>query len=282
MRKLSFILSEALRNLMHNKFMTLVVIVNISISLYFASVFMTSFLHLSRLIGDAEDRISLEVFLEDDKTDTAIVRSDIMATTGIASLRYISKQEARDIFVKEVGSEILNAVEGNPLPASFRCAILPEYRTPEKIAVIRNSLKGIKQVEDVSEMRGWVPLLQKVRRIFAAVSLVAISILSMTIFFTVFSTIRLAYQSRHEHIKVMSLVGASEFDIKMPFIIGGGIQGFCGGLLSVAALYITIHFARKFISGIVYDPRIPLILVITGFLLGTLASFRSIPTEERV
>jgi len=282
MNRISFVFQEALRGLLYNKFMTFVVIVNIAISLYFVSVFLTSFLNLNKIIEQAEARVTLEVFLSDGKVDTALVRSEIMSTPGVSGVRYISKEEAYEIFIKEVGSDIMVSVEGNPLPASYKCSIEAEYRNQEKLSIMRNSLKGIASVDEVSEIRGWVPVLQKVRRIFAGISLGVLGILCLTIFFTVFSTIRLAYQSRHEHIRVMALVGASEFAIKVPFIISGGIQGFCGGALSAIVLYVSIIFAKRYISTMYFDMRLVPFLMGLGLFLGVLASFRSIPAEEHL
>ncbi|MBL8028802.1 MAG: ABC transporter permease [Fibrobacteres bacterium] len=282
MSRASFVFQEALRGLFFNKFMTFAVIVNIAISLFFASVFLTVFLNLNRVIKQAESRITIEVFLEDSKVDTAAVHREIMATPGIKNVRYVSKEDAYDIFVKEVGSEIMQAVDGNPLPASFKCSIIPDYREPDRLSVIRNGLKGISGVDDVSEIRGWVPLLQKVRKIFAGVSLAAFIILSLAIFFTVFSTIRIAYQSRHEHIRVLALVGAPESAIRIPFIISGAIQGLCGGALSTIVLFISVMAAKHFYAAAHFNLLLVPLLLGLGLSLGVVASFRSIPTEEHL
>jgi cell division protein FtsX len=80
----------------------------------------------------------------------------------------------------------------------------------------------------------------------------------------------------------MALVGASEFAIKVPFIISGGIQGFCGGALSAIVLYVSIIFAKRYINAMYFDMRLVPFLMGLGLFLGVLASFRSIPAEEHL
>jgi cell division protein FtsX len=80
----------------------------------------------------------------------------------------------------------------------------------------------------------------------------------------------------------MSLVGASDFVIKVPFIIGGGIQGFLGGSMAAAVLFVSVVFAKKYLNSLFFDFRIVPFLVGLGFFLGVLASFRSLPAEDSI
>lgn len=278
--KLSYLVSESVRGFFYNKFMSFVVIANIAISLFFVSVFLLAFLNLNRLIEDTEDKITFEVFLEDKAPEADVMRKEILNTEGITDAEYISKATAFELFKKDVGSEILTAVDGNPLPASFKLKIDRNFRTPEKLERIRENLKNIPFVEDVSDVKDWVPKLQKIRTIFATVSLAASIILCLAIFFMVFSTIRVTYLARRELIRVLELVGASENAIKIPFIIEGALKGVLGGLLAYALLFLCLLFVRQVFPEIVMYGKILFVQLAMGFLIGCMASVKSINPSE--
>lgn len=279
--RLRYLLRESIRGFFHNKFMTLTVIGNIGLSLFFIGVFIIGLLNLNRLIESAEERITFEVFLEDEHADIAILRSEIMRTEGVVEAEYVSKQQALEIFKKDVGGEILTAVEGNPLPASFIVRIDQKYRTPEKLNTIREYLKRTPFVYEVSSIQDWVPRLQKIRKIFFTLSFLSILVLSCAIFFMVSSTIRVTYLARQKLIRVLTLVGASENFIRVPFVIEGMLKGLSGGLLSYLLLFIAMAFARRFFPELQVYGQVFAIQAGTGAFLGLIASFKSVKSAEK-
>lgn len=277
--RLVYLLRESVRDFFHNKFMTITVIANIGLSLFFIGCFVIALLNLSRLINSAEERITFEVFLEDEHADIAVLRREIMGTPGVTEAEYMSKKDAYDIFKKEVGGEILTAVEGNPLPASFIVKIDPLHRSPEGLNRIRESLKRIPSVYEVSAIQNWVPRLHKIRNIFLTLSFVSIVILSSAIFFMVSSTIRVTFLARQKFVRVLSLIGASENFIRIPFVIEGTLKGLFGGILSYVLLLIAVAFTRRFFMGIQVYGSVLCIQAGTGMFLGFIASFKSIKTS---
>jgi len=260
--------------------MTFVVIANISISLFFISVFILAFLNLNRVIENTEDKITFETFIEERAPVVDVMKKEILNTEGVTGAEYISKQEAVEVFRQEVGEEILAAVDGNPLPASFRIRIDRNYRTPEKLERIRENLKSIPFVEDVSTVKDWVPKLQKVRNVFVSVSLVTIIVILFAVFFMVFSTIRVTYLARRDLIRVMELVGASENAIRVPFILEGALKGLFGGVLAYCLLAFAMFFIRQTFPEIVMYRKIFLLQAAMGLFLGCMASVKSIPTSD--
>ncbi|MFH0922207.1 MAG: permease-like cell division protein FtsX [Fibrobacterota bacterium] len=279
-QRLAYFFRESLRGFLANRFMTFVVVSNIALSLFFIGAFFIAFLNLNRLIESAEEKIQLEVFLEDKAAGTEVLKKEILATEGVVEAEYISKKEAYEVFQRDVGKEILTAVEGNPLPASFRVKIAPAWRTPDRVAAVRKALQGIPFVEDVSEVKDWVPKLEKVRNIFISVSLVVILVLCVAIFFMVASAIRVTFQTRHELVRVMELVGATENEIKIPFLIEGALKGLLGGLLSYVLLAFVMFLLHKILPEITLYRRVFAVQVFMGFFLGLIASVKSVNVAE--
>lgn len=278
--RFSYLLTESIRGFFYNKFMTFVVIANIAISLFFVSVFVLAFFNLNRVIEATEDKITFEVFLEDRTPSREIMEKEILAIEGIAGAKYISKEEAFEIFRKEVGDEILTAADGNPLPASFKIRIRREYRSPDKLERIRENLKTLPFAEEVSAIKDWVLKLQQVRNVFVSVSLVAIIVILFAVFFMVYSTIRVTYLARRDLIRVLELVGATQNAIRVPFILEGALKGLFGGILSYFFLSLCMVFIRQSFPQIEMYREIFLMQTIMGLFLGCTASIRSIPTSD--
>ena len=60
------------------------------------------------------------------------------------------------------------------------------------------------------------------------------------------NTIRMAIYARREEIGIMKLVGASNWFIRVPFLLEGMLQGFIGALFSV----VMVFFMRSRLEGI--------------------------------
>lgn len=59
--------------------------------------------------------------------------------------------------------------------------------------------------------------------------------------FLVYNSMRLAISHKKRIIEAMKLVGASRGFVRMPFLLGGIIQGFTGGLLAAGVIYGIIR-----------------------------------------
>ena len=59
--------------------------------------------------------------------------------------------------------------------------------------------------------------------------------LVVAVLFIVSNTIKLTIYARRDELEVMSLVGATRFFIKAPFLIEGIIQGGAGALLAIGS-----------------------------------------------
>jgi len=101
----------------------------------------------------------------------------------------------------------------------------------------------------------------------------------------IWTTIRTAMFARRREIEVMKLVGATNWFIRIPFMLEGLIQGLIGGLLSCAFL---VFFNRLWTNGVVqlqgensftalvvsdsFLNFVMLMVVILGMVAGAIAS----------
>jgi cell division transport system permease protein len=111
--------------------------------------------------------------------------------------------------------------------------------------------------------------------------------LIIAVIFIVSNTIKLTIYSRRDELEVMSLVGATRFFIKAPFLLEGLIQGMAGSVLSVALLFglyeVFLHNAGNFLtfnpatSGLSFLPlEYIAALLLAGAVLGFIGSLTSL------
>ena len=110
-------------------------------------------------------------------------------------------------------------------------------------------------------------------------------LLCLCVVFIVTNTIKLTIFSRKDEIEILKLVGATDWFVKLPFLLEGIIQGISGGIIAVLTLYIGyLILATKDICLLgltplyfVFLPSEYLILILVlSMTLGVIGSFIAI------
>ncbi|MFH1488804.1 MAG: FtsX-like permease family protein, partial [Pseudomonadota bacterium] len=110
-------------------------------------------------------------------------------------------------------------------------------------------------------------------------------LLCLAVLFIITNTIKLMIYARRDEITIYKLVGATDWFIKIPFLIEGSIQGAAGGLLALVGLFFmyamlslkTIHiFGLPVLEFIFLPPGYTLSVLILGLGLGLMGSFIAI------
>jgi cell division transport system permease protein len=121
------------------------------------------------------------------------------------------------------------------IPSQFK--VVPKTTDPELVRSLANQYRtmpgvaGVSLAEDefdvISTLSGFV------RTVTIGMSLVLLAVAVILIW----NTIRTAIFARRREIEVMKLVGATDWFIRVPFILEGLIQGLAGALVSCAGLW---------------------------------------------
>ena len=197
------------------------------------------------------DKISVSVYLKDDVSEQRRNQliEDVKKISNVKSVRYISKDEALEIYKKQNQNnpDLLAAISqtDNPLPASLD--IKP--KDTNKIQDIKNYLEkpDIKalQSDETSysgERKEAIDKITRGARFFreaGVVSVITFAIISMLI---IFNTIRMAIFNRRDELNIMRLLGASSWYIRGPFVVETIIYGIISAVISVSicnALFVV-------------------------------------------
>lgn len=235
-------IKKALTDIRLNRFLNLVTIFTISLSILVVSVFMLFFENAGRVIEAWNQGGRAMIYLKADFTMDMLpeLKDRINGLGNIQSLVFISKDEALDRLKKEISSSsaFLKTLQGNPLPDALEIK-MKSYNSLEEVEAFAEKIKAIEIVEDVEYGQGWLGKFLKIFNLFKITGYAMCSLFFLVALFITSNTVRLAFYSRKLEVEVMRLVGATETFIKAPFYVEGLLQGFIGGILGLAILLIT-------------------------------------------
>lgn len=184
--------------------------------------------------------LRFSVMLSD--TVTSDQRSAIEKRMGmhpaIATWRYISADEAARDFQAYIGTDFVDFLGENPLPASYELTLSPGYTdTPQLTALERecNTWSGVEEV--VYQQK----IVEAVMRNLNRLNIILLGLGGFLLIVTVMlisNTLRLAVASRRQAIATMKLVGATPAFIRRPFVLRSFTQGVVAGVLASVLLYL--------------------------------------------
>lgn len=268
-------ITEGFKGLRRAKFSAFVSISTIFLSLILIGVFIIFILNAQRLVNRIQSRMELEIFIDNSYTIERIEELErrIFTITGIDSVRYVSKDEAAEIFKQQFGQDIFEILEENPLPSSFQVKLKPTFRSAGYAKKISEQLNQLEGVDEVYYRQDLLIILEKYIQIFVGVIFGIGLLLAAGSIFLVSNTIKLIIFSRSTIIEIMKLVGATRRFIRRPFLVEGIIQGFIGGSLAALFFYLIFKIVKLEIPGLILinQENYPL-LIILGILFGLIGS----------
>ena len=243
--KLGFFTREATRALRRNAAPSFAALATVLLTMLVVGVFIPIVQATTGAANDVRKRVLVDVYLTRDATqaDAARVRAQLLDTTGVKRVEFVSKQEAYEQQRKK-DPEAFELLGANPLPDTFR--VTPE--DPDDVLKIASALApeaaggGRTPIDSsIDEVRTRRDDTSKILQVTRFVKLMAGTLAILLIAASVFliaNTIRLSLYARRREVEVMKLVGATDWFIRWPFVIEGVIVGALGTLLAILLLAV--------------------------------------------
>jgi cell division transport system permease protein len=224
------------------------------VTLLVTGIFLVLALGSGSLISYFESKPQLTVFFKDDKDKESIDAfiQKIRSTDKVSKVEFISKEQALSIYKEQNKNDplLLEMVTAEILPSSVEIsATAPEYLND--LSEVVKKEPGVDEVvfqkEVVDTLISWTTTLRKVGIVF-------IVFLLLSTIFILLTTIGMKIALRKEEVEILTLIGASSFYIRKPFVSEGIFYGFVGSI--AASLVITLGlmylqpFAMSFLKGI--------------------------------
>lgn len=183
-----------------------------------------------------KENMTLEIFLRDSSNPDSvkILENELKSKDYTKNLEYISKEQAKEIYIAETGDNFSEILEENPLPASLKLNLKADFVNNESITKIESDISdnysGI--ILEISRKKELIEAFnENVLKI--TVILGGICLLLLLVMVTLINnTILLSIYSKRFLIKTMQMVGAKPGFIRMPFIKQGFLYGLLGATIA--------------------------------------------------
>ncbi len=191
--------------------------------------------------------VELNIFLKPDvsQAETDAVRHQLESMPSVKEIRYVGKNEAfkeyQSLFANE--PEFRDVVTAEDLPPSFR--VVP--KSPELTSGIGSQFEGRPGVFKVAYAEKEIKTLLKVTRALQIGIFVVAVVLLLSASTLILNTIRMAIYSRRREVAVMKLVGATNWFIRVPFMLEGFIHGVTGALVAFGLTYGLRNWIASFL-----------------------------------
>ncbi len=233
---------EVLLNFKKSGFMSLISIGTIAITIIILGNYFIVNKGINYFLLKVENKIEIVVFLKEgydfDKIKNTII--ELESLIEAENIKFISKDDAYQDFIKDKEIlTILQSFEKNPLPDSIKIK-LKRYtqKNIEKIINILKSKEGIEEIQyGGKEIENLINILNVIKIITAIIGIIFV----ISSLLVVSNIIKLTIYARRQDIYIFKMVGATNFFIKIPFVLEGIVHGFFGGAIGWAVLYVIIN-----------------------------------------
>jgi cell division transport system permease protein len=274
------VLRELFRNIFRNPGTSFSAILSISLLLLLFDLFWIAAGTSDRFYEDLLSGVNMEVYLNEDVTDTTrtALEDEIKSVPGVASVAYISKEEARQDLTNLVGVDLLVGYDTlNPLPRSFVLKFVPEYLNTKALNSISQRLQTFAGVSQVSFSRKWLEKAESTKGIIRNVGLMLGLLILITVLVSSANNMRLTARTRTAGFYQMRLLGAGTWFLVGPFLLEGLIMG---GISAGLGWLLIYYWKDKvdFTQITIVFPNLEQIFIYCGLaaLLGLVSGFLGI------
>jgi cell division transport system permease protein len=221
--------------------------------------------------GDVE----MIVFVRSDATpeQISLIDQTIKAAPTIIDverLLYLDKtqsyEEAKRIFVGDPVT--LSLLTPDNIPSQFK--VVPITQDPELVRSLSEQYRSLPGVQDVALAEDEFQVISTLSRFVRTVTLVMSLVLLVVAVGLIWNTIRTAMFARRREIEVMKLVGATNWFIRVPFMLEGLLHGLLGGIASCGGLWVLNSAWTNGVAGFKPGTGISSLVVPSGYLTGVM------------
>lgn len=280
---------DAFKGVFRNLSLSMASILCTTITLIVVAISIVLTYNINNFTKLIESDMSIVVFLKKDisKEEVTTVENKIKEVDNVVSCTYKSKADILKEMMETDSSlsSILSQYndENNPLLSTFIVKV-------EDLKHIDDVAKKIEIYDEVEYVKYGENAISELINIFDIIrkgSIMIVVVLVLVTAFLISNTIKIAIIARRKEIEIMRLVGASNLNIKIPFIFEGLIIGIIGSIIPILVTSYGYSAIYNNFNGQLFSPILKLIrpvpfvyyvslaLLIVGALVGMIGSYRA-------
>lgn len=281
---------DAVKGVFRNFSLSLASISCITITLIVVAVSILLSYNVNNFTELVEEDVTIIAFIDNEATDEEIdnIRNEIRSLDNVDEYEFTSKteitsdmRESSDIFdnVMKNWSD-----DENPIQNTYQVKVT-DIEYIDKVA------KQIEKIDGITLVKYGEGIIEQLISTFELVHTISIGAVIALILVTAFlisNTIKITISSRQREISIMRLIGASNLNIRIPFIIEGLLLGALGSIIPIIITIYGYDALYTSVGGQLFSPFIKLIpptpfvylislaLIGIGILVGMFGSWRAV------
>lgn len=282
---------DSFKSIWRNFSLSLASIACIVITLIVVAIAIILSFNVNNFTKAVEHDMTIVAFLDRDVSLDRIeeIKDEINVLNHVENFTFHDKMEIRDDMME--GSDDYKLVlekyqdrDSNPLSDTFHIKVT-DVNSIEEVA------KEVEKIANVKSVKYGEGMIEQLVSVFSTIRFVSIWVVGALILVTAFliaNTIKITISSRRREIEIMRLVGASNTNIKIPFIFEGLFLGIFGSIIPIILTIIGYNALYSHFNGQVISPFIQLVtpepfsylvsltLLGIGILVGMFGSWRAV------
>ena len=198
---------------------------------------------LTHTIDDIAAKIDVSVFLKDSTTEARAreLITELKSQPNVESVRYLNKEDALKRYIEQNSDNPTLAaaasLANNPIPAT----VIIKPRELNRIQEIKDFLVQ-KENADLQtngspsysgDRQKAIENISHATEILQRIGIIAVGVFAVVSALIIFNTIQMAIFNRRDELKIMRLLGASNWFIRGPFVVESIIYGLLSAIISI-------------------------------------------------
>ncbi len=242
-----YVVRETASNLRRNLLMTAAAVLTVAVSLSLVGGALLLKQGVSKASLQWRGGVELSVFMLPEATpeQNEAVERELSQMPEVKKFSFVNQEEAFTEFKEMFANspDLVESVEAKDLPPSYR--VVP--KRAEFVDVVGGRFEKRPGVKEVVFARDVVDTLLKVTRALQIGIVSVAGVLLLSAVLLILNTIQMAIFARRREVAVMKLVGATNWFIRIPFMLEGMVQGIVGA----TAAFGVVALVRNLLAGAV-------------------------------
>ncbi len=247
----------------------LTLVISVALVLFLLGILGLALINARALSDHFRESISFSVILDEDapEADIMMLKKDLDAKEFVKVTDYISKEQAADKLMKELGEDFIGFLGYNPLSPTIDVYLHASYANPDSVAVIEKYIYDFPVVSEVYYQESLLNLINdNINKIGAFLGILSLflTLIAVTI---INNTVRLSVYSKRFIIRTMQLIGATRAFVRRPFLIRSVLHGVLAALLAIVLLISMLYLIeREFFRLFTFDDINLFLLLMVGIV----------------
>lgn len=275
---------ETAGNLWRNRVMSFAAVLTIAVSLALGGAALLIKQGVAAATQQWKGGVQMLIFMQPSANTKQYhsINTQLRQLASVSHYDYVNKSTSYEEFRRYFANQpdLLNSVTKAQIPPYYGVVLKDPAEAPQ-VANIFNGQPGVKKVDfNFSAIHAMINASSVAQAVIIGLAV----ILLISAMILILNIIRIAIFSRRTEVQIMKFVGATDWFIRIPYMLEGFTQGLVGALFAAAGVlgirslfnYLIGHFHISLLNGFILTSHdvflTEIVVFVVGLAVGTLGS----------